>query len=102
MARPKGLILKKKINVTVEAEDLEVVNYVLRPVGVSVSSFLSSYLHQMAEAIKECGITHSTMKDFTVGEVEQTFEKLQLILSKKKDELAELQQTILPGLEKQG
>lgn len=91
---------RQNVNITCNAEDVAVVNYVLRPVGVSMSAFLNDYLHSMAEAVRECGITENTFKDFTVGEIQQTFEKLQIVLSKKKSELAQLEQTVLPGLDK--
>lgn len=100
MARPKLANPTKKINISSRIEDIEVVNYILKPMGISMSSFLNDYLHAVAEAIRACGLTQSTFKDFTVGELQQTFETLQILLAEKKKELSELQQTMLPGIGK--
>lgn len=100
MTRPKGLYQKKKFNLTLRPENVEVINYVLKPMGISLSGFINMYIDSMADAIREIGITPETLKDFTIGEIQETFSRLQMALDEKKADLAELEQTVLPGLEK--
>lgn len=100
MSRQKGLYQKKKFNLTLRPENVEVINYVLKPMGISLSGFINMYIDSMADAIRDMGITPATLKNFTIGELQETFSRLQVALDSRKADLSELQQTLLPGLKK--
>jgi len=99
MARPAKHKNSKVVTVTLNADDLEVVNYLLKPMTISVSSFISAYISEYADAIRGYGLNTETSKDWTLGELQRVFGFLQLRLEEKKAEAFTVRQVELPGLE---
>lgn len=98
IGRPKPAKPIKIQSIQLVREDAELLNVVLKSVNVSMSSYVSAYVSEVANAIRACGITKDTMKEFKLGEIQQVFEKVQLVLTHEKEELARLEQEVLPGV----